>query len=129
MNHAAVSMESPYLEINAGNGRMQFPLEGQAVTIGRHSSNTLVISDGMASRSHCVIEKVPEGGYRVRDLNSSSGTRVNGQIVRTSLLLPGDVINIGRTSIKLVIPGAEPPPKSNGDVEALTADDLIEADA
>ena len=35
MNHAAVSMESPYLEINAGNGRMQFPLEGQAVTIGR----------------------------------------------------------------------------------------------
>src|SRR4051812_16643020 len=121
-------MENPYLEINAGNGRMQFPLEGQPVTIGRHASNTLVISDGMASRSHCVIEKIPEGGFRIRDLNSSNGTKVNGQIVRNALLLPGDVINIGKTTIKLVIPGAPQPGKTNGDIDELTADDLVEVD-
>src|SRR6478752_661328 len=110
-------MENSYLEINAGNGRMTFPLEGQPVTIGRHASNALVISDGMASRSHCVIEQVAEGGFRIRDLNSSNGTKVNGQIVRNALLLPGDVINIGKTTIKLVIPGAPEHAKANGDVE------------
>src|SRR5256885_1902168 len=121
-------MENPYLEINAGNGKMTFPLEGPPVTIGRHASNTLVISDGMASRSHCVIEKIPEGGFRIRDLNSSNGTKVNGQIVRNALLLPGDVINIGKTTIKLVIPGAPEQGKVGGHVDELTADDLVEVD-
>jgi general secretion pathway protein E len=121
-------MENPFLEINAGNGHMTYPLEGQPVTIGRHASNALVISDGMASRSHCVIEQLPEGGFRIRDLNSSNGTKVNGQIVRNALLLPGDVINIGKTTIKLIIPGAKEQKQTNGDVDELTADDLVEAD-
>ena len=85
---------------------MEFPLDQPQVTIGRHSSNALVISDGMASRSHCVIEKVGET-FRLRDLNSSNGTRLNGQIVRSAVMAPGDVISIGRTTLKLVIPGAE----------------------
>src|SRR2546423_15271501 len=32
-------MANPYLEITAGRGRMEFPLDAQQVTIGRHASN------------------------------------------------------------------------------------------
>ena len=58
----------------------------------------IVLNDGMASRYHCVIEMSPEG-LRVRDLDSSNGTRVNGQVVKAWKLGDGDVVNIGRSSI------------------------------
>ncbi len=113
-------MEIPFLEIHAGDGRMEFPLNMPAVTIGRHSTNALVISDARASRSHCVIEKTTEG-FEVRDLNSSNGTRLNGELIRTAKLAPGDVISIGKTTLKLVVPGEQ-----NNGVEVLTDDDLAE---
>ena len=97
---------------------MEFPLDQPQVTIGRHSSNALVISDGMASRSHCVIEKVGDT-FRLRDLNSSNGTRLNGQIVRSAVMANGDVISIGRTTLKLIVPGAP--------LDELTEEDLVEA--
>src|SRR5438552_4527852 len=111
-------MDNPYLEITAGAGRMEFPLDQPQVTIGRHSANALVISDGMASRSHCVIEKVGDT-FRLRDLNSSNGTRLNGQIVRSAVMTNGDVISIGRTTLKLIVPGAP--------IDELTEEDLVEA--
>src|SRR5436190_6938192 len=118
-----IGMDSPHLEITVGGQTRQLPLDVPAVTVGRHQSNTLVLSDGMASRSHCVIEKAGNGTFRVRDLNSSNGTKLNGQIIRTAVLAPGDVITIGKTEIRLV--GA-----ANGeDVETLDEGDLVEIDA
>jgi general secretion pathway protein E len=111
-------MAHPFLEITAGAGRMEFPLEQPQVTIGRHASNTLVLSDGMASRSHCVIEKT-DGGYRVRDLNSSNGTKLNGQVVRSAMLASGDVIQIGKTTLKFV---SGP---NGSEIEELTPEDLV----
>jgi len=75
-------MDGPYLEISAGAGRMEFPLDQPQVTIGR-IFNALVISDGMASRSHCVIEKVGDT-FRLRDLNSPTARGLNGQLVRSA---------------------------------------------
>jgi len=74
----------------------------------------------MASRSHCVIEKVGDT-FRLRDLNSSNGTRLNGQLVRSAVMNNGDVISIGRTTLKLVVPGAP--------IDMLGEEDLVEAPA
>jgi general secretion pathway protein E len=104
--NARSMVAAPYLEIHTPDGRRQFPVGDQPVTIGRHPENRLVISDPVSSRRHCVIEKVP-GGWRIRDLNSSNGTRVNGSVVEQSRLLPGDIVSIGATKIVLVVPAPD----------------------
>ena len=67
------------------------------ISIGRHPANTIPIADEKASRKHCVVEVDPEGGFRVRDLGSRNGTRLNGFGIQESPLAPGDVIQIGKT--------------------------------
>ncbi len=123
-------MEKPYLEIHTPTGHSQVTVD-KPISIGRHPTNLVVLSDGMSSRQHCVVER--EGDrFRVRDLNSSNGTRLNGQIIRTATLAHGDVITIGKTMIRLVIPGADEAGQvssANGngeDLETLTAEDVVD---
>ena len=59
-------MPEPYLEIANADGRRQVPVTDKPVTVGRHSSNLVVVMDGQASRYHCVIERTSDG-FRVRD--------------------------------------------------------------
>ncbi|MBA3273749.1 MAG: FHA domain-containing protein, partial [Chthoniobacterales bacterium] len=95
-------MAEPYLEIQSVDGHRQIALvPSQPVTIGRHASNAIVVADTQASRYHCVIEKAHEG-WRVRDLDSSNGTKVNGQLVKSALLVNGDMVTIGKTAIRMI---------------------------
>ena len=57
-------MPEPYLEIANADGRRQVPVTDKPVTVGRHSSNVVVVMDGQASRYHCVVERTPDG-FRV----------------------------------------------------------------
>ena len=50
---------------------------GQTCTLGRAASNRIVLKDDLCSREHAEIS-ADEEGWRVRDLNSLNGTRVNG---------------------------------------------------
>ncbi|HEV2296381.1 MAG TPA: ATPase, T2SS/T4P/T4SS family [Tepidisphaeraceae bacterium] len=102
-------MTEPYIEIQNTEGRRNVPVNDQPITIGRHASNVIVLAEGNASRYHCVIEKAPEGGLRVRDLDSSNGTRVNGQLVKVMRIGDGDTVTVGKTTMKLVAPGPAAP--------------------
>jgi len=95
----------PILQISSPEGQKQLALDEQPVTVGRSPENRVVLADTMASRFHCVIQKVP-GGIRLRDLNSSNGTRLNGQVVRTAMVTDGDVIQIGKTQLTVLSPAA-----------------------
>ncbi|MEZ6126087.1 MAG: sigma 54-interacting transcriptional regulator [Planctomycetaceae bacterium] len=69
--------------------------EGQVLTIGRSTTNRLVLNDDACSRNHC--EVFFEGTWRLRDLESRNGTlvgpvRVSGEIELRS----GDIISIGQ---------------------------------
>src|SRR5688572_29766555 len=101
-------MPEPYIEIQNAEGRRNVPVNDQPITIGRHSTNVIVLAEGNASRYHCVIEKAPEGGLRVRDLDSSNGTKVNGQLVKTMRIGDGDTITVGKTSLRLIAPSLAP---------------------
>ena len=78
------------------------PLEGQVIpldaelTVGRDRGNTLSIDDSVISRRHCVLE-CEGGSWRLRDLNSTNGTYVNGLPVQQRALEDGDQIQIGRS--------------------------------
>lgn len=91
-------------------GRYELGLE--PVTIGRSSSNKLVINDSQVSGRH--LQVLPQGpGYLLVDVGSSNGTIVNG--VRLPPQAPqtlrnGDVILIGSTRlIAELAEGAFPP--------------------
>ncbi|GEM_PF-2297191 len=72
--------------------------EQSKVTIGRAPTNEIQIKEVRSSRLHCQIEKT-EAGYKLVDLESRNGTRVNGETVNTRLLKPGDRVQIGGTEI------------------------------
>lgn len=76
------------------------PLAG-AVTIGRQSSNLLVLTNDQVSRQHALIQwqrigTDGDGGFLLIDLGSSNGTQLNGKrIDRPMPLRNGDLIDIG----------------------------------
>ncbi|MEZ6039181.1 MAG: sigma 54-interacting transcriptional regulator [Planctomycetaceae bacterium] len=69
--------------------------QGQVTTIGRSTTNRIVLQDDSCSRNHCEIF-TSGGEWRLRDLSSRNGTILRGAAVdgETSLR-SGDVIVIG----------------------------------
>jgi predicted component of type VI protein secretion system len=68
------------------------------VTIGREEGNVIQLNDERVSRFHV---KIQSDGDRLvlTDLESTNGTRVNGEDVRLRVLKYGDLIQLGRTLV------------------------------
>lgn len=72
-----------------------FPLEGDLLTLGRDSGNSIAINDAEISRRHARLS-FQGGKYVLEDLGSTNGTFVNGQrIGGPHVLKPNDVISFG----------------------------------
>jgi transcriptional regulator with GAF, ATPase, and Fis domain len=75
---------------------------GRTVTIGRASTNQIVIKDERASRCHAEVFHTG-GQWTIRDLDSRNGTTVAGQAIRGDhQLLPGEVVRIAHTQLAFV---------------------------
>lgn len=66
------------------------------VTIGREEGNSLRLNDERVSRFHAKVQ-YDNGEIILTDLDSTNGTRVNGNVVQIRRLRPGDRISIGRS--------------------------------
>ena len=66
------------------------------LTIGREEGNSVQLNDERVSRCHLKIQDDDEK-LVLTDLESTNGTKVNGENVRAWILRPGDVIALGRT--------------------------------
>ena len=89
------SKGSPKLILTGVHGEtpVTFPLVRGEILIGRLDSVDLVLEDRAVSRVHAKI--VHEAGRCVIvDLESSTGTLVNGVEITRHVLAPGDVIEI-----------------------------------
>ena len=76
------------------------PLERPEVTLGRALDAHVRLNDNKASRLHaCIITEVDADTgstvFRLKDLNSTNGTLVNGRSVTEAILNHGDKILIG----------------------------------
>src|ERR1051326_3603229 len=76
------------------------PLERAEVTLGRALEADVRVNDGKASRLHAAINTEVdadsgESVFRIRDLNSTNGTLVNGRAITEAALRHGDKILIG----------------------------------
>ncbi|MGL4594434.1 MAG: FHA domain-containing protein [Thermoguttaceae bacterium] len=66
------------------------------VSIGREEGNLVQLSDERISRYHLKIHE-DNGDVLLTDLQSTNGTRINGESIHVWSLRPGDVISIGRS--------------------------------
>ena len=68
------------------------------ITIGREDGNVIRLADDRVSRFHVKIQEY-QGQLVLMDLDSTNGTRVNGETVQLRLLRPGDRISVGRSTL------------------------------
>lgn len=66
------------------------------LTIGREEGNSLRLDDERVSRYHAKVQ-FDNGEIILTDLESTNGTKVNGNVVQIRRLRPGDRIGVGRT--------------------------------
>jgi hypothetical protein len=66
------------------------------LTVGREEGNAVQLNDERISRFHLKIQE-DEGKLVLTDLESTNGTKVNGESVHLCIIRPGDVIAMGRT--------------------------------
>jgi pSer/pThr/pTyr-binding forkhead associated (FHA) protein len=66
------------------------------VTIGREEGNTIQLNDERVSRYHAKIQ-MDHDQVVLTDLESTNGTKVNGEDVQLRNLRYGDVVQVGRT--------------------------------
>jgi DNA-binding winged helix-turn-helix (wHTH) protein len=81
-------------------------IEHDRTIIGRGANADLVLNDQVASRQHAEILSACESGieFRLRDLESTNGTFLNGsQIESDQLLQDGDKIRIGKHLLKFAL--------------------------
>jgi predicted component of type VI protein secretion system len=87
-------------------------IEQTRVVLGRGSSADVVLDDASVSSEHAVLELF-DGGYRLRDLGSTNGVRVNGASVSVADLKHGDRIELGSLLLRYVVAGRENVPPTH----------------
>jgi type II secretory pathway predicted ATPase ExeA len=104
-----------------------FALQGRML-IGRSKDNDLHLPSRYLSRHHAAILPTEQGHYYIVDLNSANGVLVNGKSVASSLLLNGDVLELGQFRINVELSEPLPEPAAS-DVPAAHETDIMPAPA
>lgn len=91
----------------------RFEIESGRIRIGRGAQNEIRILDTEVSRRHATLA-CQKDRYILQDDNSSNGSFVNGQAVRSQVLRNGDQVQIGRTILLFQLAG--------GDASSLVAE-------
>ncbi len=70
------------------------------IVLGRLPGCDVVLADPNVSRRHAEVRASEDGGYEVRDLGSTNGTRRNGITINSSeRLTAGDEITVGASTV------------------------------
>ncbi|MEK8128575.1 DUF6382 domain-containing protein [Paenibacillus filicis] len=98
--HTEAALRDAYLETYREGKTEKIPLNKASILIGRQGTEVdWVMEEAGVSRMHAELVR-EQGGVMVKDLGSSNGTRVNGELLipyQTHLLNNGDVISIVTT--------------------------------
>lgn len=95
-NWITISYTEPDATLSGASPKQRYiALKNQSITLGRSTNADVELDAPTISRRHAIIETSAQGQYLLRDL-STNGIFVNRQKVTNSTLLsPGDVIQIG----------------------------------
>lgn len=104
------------------------------ITLGREDDNDVVIDDDRVSKHHAELVRNADGSIQLFDSNSTSGTFVNGQRVRSHTILHGDQLAFGPLTAVLDLEengtnGSTLPLAATGsDTQPLTSGSPVKAD-
>jgi pSer/pThr/pTyr-binding forkhead associated (FHA) protein len=94
--------------------------KGSSLIIGRRETSTVVIDNLAVSGTHAKVDML-EDGCLLTDLQSKNGTFVNGKLVTSHWLRPGDVVMIGKHTLVFKLDkGEETPAESQADMDNKT---------
>ena len=74
--------------------------DDRAIVVGRAAASDMIVPDVTVSRRHAELRATP-AGVRVRDLESSNGTAINGARITEGFLTPNDTVTFGKVSYRL----------------------------
>jgi len=77
----------------------RIPVRGN-LTLGRSSDNDVVLRDFSVSRHHARVENI-DGGFRIVDLESTNGIRINEDFVTEGHFAVGDTLGIGNFDLQV----------------------------
>ena len=92
-------LQEARLIVGAPEDHRQFVLDGDHVLIGRAAACDIVLNDETVSRSHARVER-RGGSFVVEDLGTANGTLVNGARVDRKTLSPGDIVAVGKSTLR-----------------------------
>jgi pSer/pThr/pTyr-binding forkhead associated (FHA) protein len=84
--------------------KKQWPLNREAITLGRAHGCDIPLEAPDVSGLHCLIWR-NSAGYQVRDCGSRAGTLVNGTRVQEATLHDDDILQVGPFSFRVAAPG------------------------
>ena len=102
----------------------EFFLNGTEFKIGRDFAADICLPDlsGQISRTHTVLKKTSEGGYKITN-TSTNGTALNGNDMSSQETLPvadGDIISLGDYQLLIgIVGGARPVSPDTRDAEIV----------
>ncbi|MFQ5843640.1 MAG: FHA domain-containing protein [Planctomycetota bacterium] len=88
------------LRIRTGKTVREEEFEGSVVLVGRGPTTDLSLQDPEISKEHCLIERLGDR-WKLVDLESKNGTRVNGKYRNKAWLRTGDLIQLGGSVVEL----------------------------
>lgn len=93
------------------------PLLKSKLLIGRRSHCDIQLDFPNVSSHHCELEFV-NGFWRVQDLGSSNGIKINGERLESKWLMPADVLTIAkhRYEVHYIPPDGQRPPEDHEDI-------------
>lgn len=101
-----------YGELIPLGGGDPIPLLHKKLLIGRRPSCDITLDFSNVSGNHCVMQ-FENGYWKVRDLGSSNGTRLNSdRVYEDEWIMPGDTLIIARKhkyTVQYTPEGIEPP--------------------
>jgi pSer/pThr/pTyr-binding forkhead associated (FHA) protein len=89
----------PKLSIALENSKPTHELTEERITIGRAPDNLIQIDDPSVSSRHAQLTLVSDR-YKLEDLDSTNGTRVNGESVTEVVLRVGDRVRFGKVEAR-----------------------------
>ena len=93
--------ESLVLSVLEGAAQQGQTLSGPIPCILGRKDCDIILNDPLVSNQHAAILLVV-GSLMLVDLNSSNGTRHNGKSITRQIIVPGDIIAMGDTNMKII---------------------------
>ena len=93
-------------------GKVAYEFAERLISIGRAPDNMIVIDDASVSNRHAQLELVGDN-YRLKDLESTNGTKVNGVPITETMLRFEDRIRFGKIDARYEpdVRGSQPLPE------------------